>query len=276
MRLKDKLSKIGVEPRKSRGQNFLKDPNLALRIIEFSGIQAGDIVLEIGPGLGALTRHLASLVKTLYCVEVEAKFCSQLVLAIPLLKSENVICCDIRKLDPKVLNADSGLMIISNLPYSISSEVIQWLIINRAYIRGATLLLQREFAERICAKVNSKTYGSLSVWVQLFCDACLGDVVSGAVFHPPTKVDSRLVRLTLFSNPRYDDAVDLVQLQRVLKGAFSVRRKTIVNSLLNAKVFGSRNDILNALKNAEIDERCRAENITIEGFVRLAEALRHT
>ena len=273
MRLKDRLNDLGVLPRKSRGQNFLKDPNIALRIIDYAQLDSNSIVLEIGPGLGALTSHLATQIDQLYCVELEGSFCRDLAINIPKLDPKRILCVDIRQFDLASISNIKPIEIISNLPYSISSDVVQWVIQQRRHIKAATLLLQREFAERICAQPNSKQYGSLSVWVQLFCNTDLGEIIPGSAFHPPTKVESRLLRLEILESPRFQ-IEDIQFFQDVVRGSFSVRRKTIVNALLNTHNFGEREAIRAILKSIGIDEKVRAENIKIEDFVRLASALK--
>ncbi len=304
MNVKKILTELEVIPKKSRGQNFLIDENIARKIVTFANVQDDDCVLEIGPGVGAISEFLISQARDYYCVEIENKFINFLKDNFPQIPSEHFINQDIRLVDIKSilrlnaniakqsiapavsLNNFQKILIVSNLPYSISSEVFFWIIKNRCYIKSVSLLLQREFAERLAAKPNSKAYSSISVQRELYADALLGDVVSGNCFMPKAAVESRLLRLNILENPRFN--VDVEKFEFVLRGAFSTRRKTILNALSSAlqnnveqtvtgmqKEVGScrpdyKGKVLDILNAAKISPTARAEQLALADFCRLA------
>lgn len=267
------LANLDFSPRKSRGQNFLINQRSAASIVRFAELKQGDRVLEIGPGLGKLTEELMQLGTALQLVEIEPRFCTHLEQSFPALAGQ-IICRDIRSLRLSELSLAYGekIVVIGNIPYSISSDLIMWTFRERYAIRRAVFLLQREFAERIAAGPGSKRYGSLSVWRELYADASLGPTLSGASFYPAAKVDSRLLVMRFLNSPRYALSSEEV-FEKVLRAAFGTRRKMLINSLLHAGLFLEKNSAQAALAQLALAPSSRAEQLSTQQFVLLANYL---
>ncbi len=274
--IKLRLAEIDVTPRKTRGQNFLTDVTVAERMVAFSGVGDGDRVLEIGPGLGSLTQCLMAQVGQLFVVEIQPQFIAHLKEIFSGAGKLTFIESDILSLRLADITP-TKLCVVANLPYSISTDVLLWLIRERAQLKGATLLLQREFAERLASPPGSRAYGSLSVALQLYAEASLGEVIAGDKFSPAVAVESRFLKIAFRSQPQYE-VTDAVWFERVVRAAFGQRRKTLLNSLLGSAVTklnkSSKNALAEKLLFVGIEPSRRAETLSVEEFVRLAESLR--
>lgn len=267
MRAKDKLKDLGVRPRKERGQNFLIDDLVLEQIAMFIGVKSDDTVVEIGPGLGALTKRLSKAAQVIL-IEVESAFCDKLKLDYPNYKilNQDVRTVDFTKLRNECL---SRLLVVGNLPYSLSTDIIFTLISYAKDIRRAVLLLQKEFAERMASAPGSKEYGALSIACGLWADMRLGPVVPGDLFHPPTEVESRIIEMKFLPEPRYQ-IKDQLHFRQLVAAAFSKRRKKLSNSLLSAY---SGDKIENALTAVNISGDLRAEDLSVSDYVRLSNFL---
>lgn len=264
MRVKEELKKLDVRPSKGRGQNFLLDEGVLQEIVRFGELSSGDSVVEIGPGLGALTKWL---VPNLWgVIEIEEKFCNRLAVEYPNLK---IFREDVRGFDFSKCPKDA--VVYGNVPYSISTEILFHLIENHRYLDRAILLLQKEFVERMGASPGSKTYGVLSVGVQISCEVFLGAVVPGSSFHPRANVDSQVVKLRFREKPLVDES-GFKDVNRVVRAAFHQRRKKILNSMTAAGI-ASRADLANALEKSGIDPNLRAEMVPIDQFIAMARTL---
>jgi len=267
-RVKDTLASLSVRPSKERGQNFLIDESVIQEIVKFGKPEKGERLIEIGPGLGALTKELIKL-GDLTVIEIEHQFCATLAAEHPSLK---VVQADVREVDlTRLKGAGEKWTLFGNLPYSFSTDIVFLLIEHANALKSGVLLLQREFAERLAAPPGGRDYGRLSVAVQLSADLTLGPIIEGTAFHPPTAVQSRLVRLQFLEAPRYDIS-DRAWFDKVVKGAFSQRRKKLHNSLRSSG-FLSRETIDRGLAAASIDPNRRAETLSIEDFISLASCL---
>lgn len=266
MRVKQSLHRLEISAKKSLGQNFLIDPTVLDLIEQFCPINLTDQIVEIGAGLGALTERLVQC-QSLAVIEIESKFCLELQRRYP---GINVINADVRAVDFSKLGRD--LVVFGNLPYSFSTEILFHLLGQANCIRRAVLMLQREFVERMAAQPGGKSYGALSVACQLRSNVRLGPLVAGSCFHPPTKVESRLVELVFLPSLRYL-VTDLPWLERVVKASFSRRRKKLINSLTGSGLF-PKELVKQVLAQLEIAAGRRAETLTIQEFVQLAELLK--
>ena len=264
-RAKEKLRSLDVRPSKERGQNFLIDDSVIQSIVGFGAPKAEENLVEIGPGLGALTRELAKFPK-LSLIEIEEKFCAELAAEFPKVK---IVNRDVREVPFSDIGSD--LVVFGNLPYVFSTEIVMHLVANAQVITRAVLLLQREFAERLASPPGGREYGRLSIATQLWADLELGPIIPGTSFHPPTSVQSRLVSLKFLKKPRVEIR-DQVWFEKVVKAAFSKRRKKLSNSLF-ASGYLAKERIDAALTQAGIDPGRRAETLSISEFVALAEAL---
>lgn len=273
------LGAKGIRPKKSMGQNFLADPNVAESIVRRAGLDPDDQVLEIGAGLGALTLPLAKRAKEVVAVEPDGRIAAILrgeILSAGI-SNVTIIEKDILRCDIEALAGESGkrLKVIGNLPYHISSQVLIRLIHFRKAVDAAFLMFQKEVAERLTAGPGSKSYGRLSILVQ-YC-AKLSPVLSVAAsaFFPKPKVDSQVLKMA-FQHPVAFQATDERLLFRVVKAAFGKRRKTLRNALLGSSLRFGNESISAALKLAGIDPQRRAETLRVEEFVTLSNLLSET
>ena len=257
-----------IYPKKSLGQNFLKDPHYLGKIVEAARIIPHDQVLEIGPGLGHLTRVIAETGCRLLLLELDDRL-------IPLLQEEfgsrpavQIVHADALEYDYSELSG--SWKVVANLPYYISTAVIQKLIEECGRFTTLTLMLQKEVAERIAADPGGKEYGFLSVLVQYAAVPRLEFSVPAGAFTPQPKVDSTVLTLTMRDRP-VTVVNDEALFQRVIKAAFSQRRKTLRNSLGQ---LGYPGEVMNAVKERTgIDLGRRAETLSVSEFCRLANFL---
>lgn len=262
-------------PKKALGQHFLKENAIIDNIIRLAHFDESDTVLEIGPGRGALTIPLAGKVKALVAVEKDEELALELERKLSLggILNVTVVAGDILKWDFKTMPCSGGLFhAIGNLPYNISKPVLERLIVNRDLMGRALLMLQKEVAARVTASPGGKTYGALSVFVQYHAKASTLLQVASNSFFPRPKVDSTVIELD-FKRPYPLRAPDDYIFTRVVKGAFSHRRKTILNSLGGFFPLLDRGKIAEALEKAGIASTSRAESLSIEDFLRLASTM---
>jgi 16S rRNA (adenine1518-N6/adenine1519-N6)-dimethyltransferase len=261
-----------VSPRKSLGQNFLVDENIISRIIQAAQITKDDTVIEIGPGMGAMTKDLAVAAGRVIAIELDERLFRKLKAELKDADNLDLILGDALTFPYESL--PGPVKVAANLPYYISTPIITRLIDARENISAMVLMLQKEVAQRITAKPGGKEYGYLSVMVQLWTEAVnLFDVPKEA-FTPVPKVDSAVVRLKVRGAPAVR-VPDLVFFEKVVSAAFSQRRKTLRNSLKNSGVtepsrFDAAMEL--ALKSG-IDPMRRAETLSLSEFATLAGIL---
>jgi 16S rRNA (adenine1518-N6/adenine1519-N6)-dimethyltransferase len=257
-----------IRAKKSLGQNFLKDPHYLHKIVAAAQVGPEDDVLEIGPGLGHLTRILAEKARKVLAIELDERL-------IPILEKEfncrqntEIIHADALEYSYKSLSGQWKA--VANLPYYISTPIIQKLLADRAKFTSLTLMLQKEVAERIAASPGGKEYGYLSVLVQLYAEPRIEFVVPAGAFSPAPEVDSTVITLVIRDRPAVP-LNDEAFFTRVVKAAFSQRRKTLRNSL---KQLGISKDKMDAVMNEiGIDLGRRAETLSVKEFGRLADFL---
>jgi len=263
--IRSKLEELAVRPSKKRGQNFLVNATIAENIISAAHFPIVSKVIEIGPGLGALTHKLAAKYRDFSIVEIEEQFCNNLQRVLP--SSVTIIQSDILKLDLKSVGTD--LHIISNLPYSISTEVLLKLVFEREVVQKAVVLLQREFAERFAAKPGSKQYGSLSVLGQLVFKAELGAIYQGGSFYPTTEVESRV--LLLEKKAVIPSPEEIANIEKILRATFGQRRKQIVGSLMHGLKL-KRDVVMQSLLTIGLRGAERPEDLEVEKFSLIAKS----
>lgn len=257
---------MSITPKKSLGQHFLRDANIRDKIIGLLHAGPEDPVVEIGPGTGALTAHLAARFPKFEAVEIDQRAVAVLQEQIPGLVVHQA---DVLNFDWAAHGerAGSRLHIIGNLPYYVTSQVIFSLLDAYPYIAEAVLMMQREVAERLVARPRTKAYGILSVAVQQLATPELAFRVSRHVFFPKPDVESAVVRITFDENENPSAVQDAAWLRKVVRTAFNQRRKTLRNSLRR----------LTAQTNREVPEAWRlkrAEELSPEEFIALAEQLK--
>lgn len=263
------FSSLKSHPSKGLGQNFIKDFRVIDRIVDLSGLSSNDEVIEIGPGLGALTFSLANKSGRVVAVEKDKKLADHLGEMFSDYPNVEIILQDALKIDYSTLYTGKKLKVIANLPYSVSSPLLFKLLEARKYISTMILMLQLEVGERITAGPGGKTYGSISVILQTFMDITREFKVSPESFWPRPKVDSVVLKLSPLKSPRIN-VFDEKLFERVVRAAFSSRRKMIGNSLQSIM---SKHTALQALEVAGVDNKRRAETVTIKEFGLLAETV---
>jgi 16S rRNA (adenine1518-N6/adenine1519-N6)-dimethyltransferase len=253
----------GLRPKKDWGQNFLGDPRILDSLAALASVQAGDTVVELGAGLGHLTRALLATGARVVAVERDRELA-------PILRAElpaaEVVEADAKSFDLSSVAAGSKVVVCGNLPYHLSSQILFHLLDQRRFVRRAVLLLQREVAERIAAEPGGRDYGVLSVLVQLVADAHVGLAVDRHAFTPPPRVDSSALVIDFLAEPRAK-VQDERRFRALVKAAFAQRRKTLWNSV--ASVEGARE----ALLRAGIDPQRRAETLSVAEFAAIERAV---
>ncbi len=254
-------------PKKQLGQNFLIDPNITEKILASCSFAPSDIVLEIGPGLGVLTRRIASQVQELIAIETDRRLCEQLRQAI---QSQNVkiIHADFLKYNFAQLPPQK-IKVVGNLPYYICSPIIARVLKERKRFSSLFVTVQREFGQRLAAKIDTKAYSAFSCFVQYFAQGKLLFKIKNTCFKPVPKVDSCFLQLDIFSDPPYK-AEDEEFLFTMIRQAFQQRRKTIVNALLPLM---GREKLYSILDSLRLNPKSRAENLRVKDFVDLANKL---
>ncbi len=248
------------KPLKKFGQNYLKDKNILRKIAEEMNILEDDVVVEIGPGTGALTEFLVEKCKNVFAVEIDTRVTADLQTRFPFIK---IIQSDFLKFDLQSLSESTGkkLRIVGNIPYNITSPILFKLIESRKYVSDSVLMMQLEVAQRILSKPNSKEYGILSAFLNAYTKPELLFKVSPNVFYPKPKVYSAVMRFNLIEEVRIAD--DKTYL-RLIKAAFSKRRKTLKNCFADT-IFESIE-----LNKCGIDPSQRAETLSVDDFTALA------
>ena len=269
--------------RRALGQHFLRETGIARAVIDLVAPTARDLVVEIGPGDGALTPELGRRAGRVIALEVDRELAARLRgRALP---NVEVIDADARSWNYAALRSfeiggvrDSPpkppmprVLVVGNLPYSVGKPILEALVTARTAIDEMALMLQKEVAERLAAPPGSKVYGALSVLTQIYCDVRLALRVPPDAFRPPPKVDSAVVHLRVLRAPRVA-LTDERRFHTVVRAAFAHRRKMLVNSLAGG--LGLPLDVVRAaVLGAGVDPQRRAETLTIGEFAALAAAL---
>jgi len=266
-----------MRAKKKLGQHFLTDPSTAQMIVSRSRLRAEDVVLEIGAGLGALTVPLAQRVASLYAVEIDPQLTSLLKAELLSRGMGNVIIIqkNILEFDIAKLAQATGrhLLVMGNLPYNISSQIIVKMIDTRASINRAVIMLQKELAQRITARPGKKDYGRLTVMLNYCATIQSVAQVAAPLFFPAVKVDSEVIEID-FKPISGVGPSDEAFFFRVVKAAFAQRRKTLKNALAGSELHLESTIVQPVLERVGIDPRRRAETLGVAEFVHLSNALR--
>ncbi len=267
-----------IKPLKSLGQNFLIDEEVIAEIVNGSGVEEDSLVVEIGPGEGALTEHLAELAGHVVAVDLDERMIK--LLKVKLFGYDNVelIHGDILELDLSKLIEErlseynlTNVRIVGNLPYYITTPIIMKLLKMRTATDSITVMMQKEVGDRILAGPGSKQIGVITYSVQYYADVSKVIDVGRESFYPSPKVDSVVLRLDIRKNPAVTVS-DEDFFFKTIKAGFMMRRKTLLNSLASLDGF-SKPVIEEALNNANIEANRRAESLSMEEFARLSEEL---
>ncbi len=269
--IKEILDKFGFKFSKSLGQNFLIDGNLIENIIDYSDITQEDYVIEIGPGFGVLTERLVDKCKFLYSIEIDNRLMEVLKYTVKDRDNLEIINEDVLKVDlNKLEHGNRKFKVVANLPYYITTPIIEYLFNYRDIIESITVMVQKEVADRMVADVKSKDYAALSLFVKQNSDAKIILNVPKTVFMPQPKVDSAVVNMKL---KPLDNEVDPKKLELLIKSGFSKRRKTILNSLTTGFVDLNKEQLREILSELGLKENLRAENLSLEDYKNIVKRL---
>lgn len=270
------LERNGIVLSKGMGQNFLINPSVCPRMAEYSGADKNTGVLEIGPGIGVLTVELAKLAKKVVAVELDTRLEQLLGENLAPYPNAEVVWGDVMELDvPALLRekfADCDRIVVcANLPYYITSPIIMMLLESRLPIESITVMVQKEAADRMCAKVGSRASGAVTVAVWHYSEPEILFKVSAGSFLPPPKVDSAVMRLKVRSQPEFDVGNESV-FRALVKAGFSQRRKTLLNAVSSDRRFG-KDAVAAALEGLGIPLTARIEQLTMEQLAALSRKL---
>jgi 16S rRNA (adenine1518-N6/adenine1519-N6)-dimethyltransferase len=269
------LKQHGLRPKKAWGQNFLADPDVLSRIARLCGMHPGDRCVELGAGLGHLTRFLAASGGEVYAIERDRDLIKVLQREFEGWKSVHVRAADATSVDfTEFVIAGRRVTVAGNLPYNVSTPILFHLLEQRRFIERAVVMLQQEVAERLAAEPGGKEYGVLSVVYQLWADVDIAFTVGKGAFYPAPDVDSAVVLLRFRPQPRAAVA-DGARFRRLVQAAFNQRRKTLGNALKGKGIAGlpSGPQMMRALERAAIDPQRRGETLSVEEFARLEREL---
>lgn len=261
------LREHNLRPNKKLGQNFLQDPAILQKIVQIAAVSEDDTVLEIGPGLGSLTRHLAAIAKEVIAVEIDKKIIPALHTSLADYTNIKIVAGDILDIAPAEIIDSSAYLVVANIPYYITSAILRHLLENDPRPNRMVLTIQKEVAERICAPVGKGNLLSLSV--QVFGQPEIAGEIPAGAFYPPPNVDSAIIRIILYSKPRIP-APQLDDFFKLAKAGFSQKRKTLRNSL-SAGLHIAASEAEDLLTSATIDPRRRAETLSLDEWTALTQ-----
>ena len=274
------LERHGFTFKKSFGQNFLTDTNILQKIVDTAEIDKKVNVIEIGPGIGALTEFLAESAAEVMAFEIDDRLVPILADTLRDFDNVTVVNQDILKVDlaqyiAEFKNPDLPVKVVANLPYYITTPILMHLIESGILFSEFVVMMQREVADRISAQPNTKAYGSLSIAVQYYMTAKVAFVVPRTVFVPAPNVDSAILKMVRRDQPAVE-VQDEKFFFKVSKASFVHRRKTLWNNLTSCfgKSEETKDKLTAALERAELSPSVRGEALSLEEFARLADALR--
>ena len=267
---KNIMRRYNIKPNKSLGQNFLINSEVVENIVQSSDITKDDMVIEIGPGLGVLTKYLLEKAKKVVCIELDTKMVKILQDRFSEYDNIEIINTDVLKINlNEIIEKNKGkirkVKVVANLPYYITTPIIMKLIEDRLDIESITVMIQKEVADRLIEIPGGKNTGAITYTVYYYCTSKKIMEVPNTSFIPEPEVTSEIIKMDL----RYKPVVDVENPQimfRIIKSAFMQRRKTLLNALTNANVFINKEQGINILKELNLKENVRAEELTIQDF----------
>ncbi|GLC30996.1 16S rRNA (adenine(1518)-N(6)/adenine(1519)-N(6))-dimethyltransferase RsmA [Clostridium omnivorum] len=268
---KDIVKKYGFKFTKSLGQNFLIDDTVLMDIVEGAKVNKEDLVIEIGPGVGTLTRELLKKAKRVVSIELDSDL-------IPILEEElkefdnfQLIHKDALKVDfNEIIGEEKSVKVVANLPYYVTTPIIAKLLTGNYKFDSLTIMIQKEVAERIAAAPDTKEYGALSILVQYYCDTEIIRKVSPSSFIPQPKVESIVIKLRRLLEPRVKVQDEKLYFT-ISRDAFNMRRKTLWNALKPLKL--EKEKLEQGFADAGIDPKRRGETLSLQEFANLTNSI---
>lgn len=276
---KNIMKAYNIKANKSLGQNFLINSEVVEKIIESSELSTDDLVIEIGPGLGTLTKYLLEKAGKVICIELDTRM-------VKILKNrfasrynfeiinEDVLKVDLNKIikENKSTGKIKNVKIVANLPYYITTPIIMRLLEEQLDIKSITVMIQKEVAERLIEIPGGKNTGAITHTVYYYCESEKIMEVPNSSFIPEPEVTSEVIKMHLRQTPAVKIENPKVMFM-IIKSAFMQRRKTLLNALTNAQVFISKQEGIKILKKLNLDENVRAENLSIQDFANIAKCI---
>lgn len=273
-RTREILARHGFTFKKSLGQNFLIDTNILHNIVESAELNADKAVMEIGPGIGALTEQLCRVAGRVTAVEIDQRLLPILADTLAPYPNVSVVHGDVLELNlhqvfQEQFSGYEKVSVVANLPYYVTTPILMKLLEERLPIENIVVMIQKEVAERIAAKPGSKDYGSLSVAAQFYAEASEEMIVPASVFVPKPNVDSAVIKLAIRQKPAVE-VVDEGLFFRLVRASFAQRRKTLLNNLLNNLFRKDQKDaVIQLLKTTGIDPARRGETLSLDEYARV-------
>ena len=270
------MKQNNITANKNLGQNFLINEDVVDSIVENAEITKNDLVIEIGPGLGTLTSRLLEKAGKVICVELDRKMIAILEKRFKIYENLELINDDILKINLNQLisqnkiNEIKHVKIVANLPYYITTPIIMKLLEERLDIESITVMIQKEVAQRLAAKPGTSDVGSITYTIWYYTEPKIVLEVPKESFIPAPEVTSSVIKLDILKQPRIE-VKDEKQFFKIIKVAFMQKRKTLINALVNGKVFQNKEDAKKCLDELKIDEKIRGEKLTLEQYKNIAE-----
>lgn len=277
-RTKEILTKYNLKAKKSLGQNFIIDTNILRNIVDAGDVDKDTTVIEIGPGIGALTEQIAKQAKEVFAFEIDDRL-------LPVLDDtlspydnitifhQDILQVDFKQFEEEHLSDASRIVVIANLPYYITTPIIMGLLESELPVETMVLMMQKEVASRLEAKPSTKAYGSLSIALQYYTEVEVAFTVPRTVFMPQPNVESAIIRLDIRPEPVVQ-VKNQALFMKLIRASFQQRRKTIWNNLRKSLEFKEQEEGLReAFVHSGIDPSRRGESLTIQEFAQLADAI---
>lgn len=273
--IKKIMAESGFTFSKALGQNFLVNPSVCPKMAELCGADENTGVIEVGPGIGVLTNELCKVAKKVVAIELDSRLPEILKKTLADHDNVKIVSGDVMELDLHKLIAEEfpgmGVVVCANLPYYITSPVIMKLLEEKLPIKALTVMVQKEAADRLCAQMGTRACGAVTAAVRYFSEPRLLFKVSAGSFMPAPKVDSAVIRMDVYEKPKLDVNDEKLYF-RVVRGAFSQRRKTVLNSVSSALGI-DKATLTQAFSEAGVNPALRPEAMSLENFAALSNAI---
>lgn len=273
------MKKYNIRANKSLGQNFLINEEVVKNIVECSKIEKEDLVIEIGPGLGTLTKYLLEKAGKVICIELDTKMLQILEDRFSLYDNFELINNDVLKVDlkniiekEKTQGKIKQVKIVANLPYYITTPIIMKLLEEELELESITVMIQKEVADRLIAIPGEKNTGAITYSVYYYASSEARMEVPNSSFIPEPEVTSKVIKLNIRKEPVVTPK-DKEKMFKIIKYAFTQKRKTLLNSLTNNKIFENKQQGIEILNSLQINENCRPEELTLEQFKKISDNL---